>query len=475
MKREQLLDLIGLAPDDAVADAKHTKKRIPTAHKWLGGIAAILVIVLLFNMPAIPMIITAKAISRASEPRVMKRPHNVSSPAFDTWLEERKTRDATADRAVPAVAAFTSSCAADVLAGSDDTNRIFSPINAYIALAMTAELTAGDTQKQILDALGSDSAEHLRTDITALWEQVYENDGNEICVLANSLWLDRDVDYVAEPMEILAHDYYASVYQGNLGSTRTNRDMTNWMRNQTGGFLTDRTGNVSIAPEDQLLTLASTIHFRSKWNHEFDAQNNTEAMFHTHSGDVLCTFMNKKEAHMNYHWAEDWGAVQLYLENGSSMWFILPDEDKTVDDILDDPAYMEMISQDEYAAGEGQNRRYMKVNLSVPQFDVKASTDLKTALQSMGLTDIFDPYRGDFSPSIISDPERPPYLDSIHQDVRVRIDEQGVAAAAYIELNFGAGAAAPPDEIIDFVLDRPFVFAVSKSSIPLFVGTVNHP
>ena len=277
MKREQLLDLIGLAPDDAVADAKHTKKRVPTAHKWLGGIAAILVIVLLFNMPAMPMIITAKAISRASEPRVMKRPHNVSSPAFDTWLEERKTRDATADRAVPAVAAFTSSCAADVLAGSDDTNRIFSPINAYIALAMTAELTAGDTQKQILDALGSVSAEHLRTDITALWEQVYENDGNEICVLANSLWLDRDVDYVAEPMEILAHDYYASVYQGNLGSTRTNRDMTNWMRNQTGGFLTDRTGNVSIAPEDQLLTLASTIYFRSKWNHEFDAQNNTES------------------------------------------------------------------------------------------------------------------------------------------------------------------------------------------------------
>ena len=157
------------------------------------------------------------------------------------------------------------------------------------------------------------------------------------------------------------------------------------------------------------------------------------------------------------------------------MWFILPDEDKTVDDILDDPAYMEMISQDEYAADEGQNRRYMKVNLSVPQFDVKASADLKTALQSMGLTDIFDPYRGDFSPSIISDPERPPYLDSIHQDVRVRIDEQGVAAAAYIELNFGAGAAAPPDKIIDFVLDRPFVFAVSKSSIPLFVGTVNHP
>ena len=55
------------------------------------------------------------------------------------------------------------------------------------------------------------------------------------------------------------------------------------------------------------------------------------------------------------------------------------------------------------------------------------------------------------------------------------IDEDGVTAASYILLEFGAGAAEPPEEIIDFVLDRPFVFAVCKERIPLFVGTVNDP
>ena len=67
------------------------------------------------------------------------------------------------------------------------------------------------------------------------------------------------------------------------------------------------------------------------------------------------------------------------------------------------------------------------------------------------------------------------YLDSINQDTRVKINEKGVVAASYIELNFGAGAAMPPDEVIDFVLDRLFVFAITKSQIPLFVGTVNMP
>ena len=56
----------------------------------------------------------------------------------------------------------------------------------------------------------------------------------------------------------------------------------------------------------------------------------------------------------------------------------------------------------------------------------------------------------------------------------VQIDEEGVKAAAYIELP-GAGAAAPPEEIVDFVLDRPFLFVIENDNIPLFAGCVNNP
>jgi len=39
----------------------------------------------------------------------------------------------------------------------------------------------------------------------------------------------------------------------------------------------------------------------------------------------------------------------------------------------------------------------------------------------------------------------------------------------------GAGSAAPPEEIIDFVLDRPFLFVIEKENVPLFAGCVNSP
>ena len=57
----------------------------------------------------------------------------------------------------------------------------------------------------------------------------------------------------------------------------------------------------------------------------------------------------------------------------------------------------------------------------------------------------------------------------------MKIDEEGVQAAAYTVIT-GAGSAMPPDEEVDFVLDRPFAFVVTLSDkLPLFAGVVNNP
>ncbi len=469
--------MIGHAPDAYVEDAKDApkKRRMSRKIKWISAIAAVLAVVVLFQLPSIPMIITAKAVSEPTASRQLTR-DDFQGEKFDYEGYEQMiaARDAILEEAVPAFAVFTGDCASCVLSGTDSENRLFSPINAYIGLAMTAELVGGNSQKQLLDVLGAPSEDVLRTRISTVWEQVDDTrNSSERCTIANSLWLDRDVSYVQETMDDLAYHYYASVYEGDLGSTRTERDITAWMQNNTRGMIAKRQPS-GIQPEDQLLTLASAIFLQSKWRDEFRASENTKAPFHSVNGDIMCTFMNKTEAHMYYFWEEDFGAVCMGLKNGATMWFILPDADKTVADVLDDSAFVEVIMQDEFRSEGDTNSRYMKVNLSVPQFDVSSSIDLKDALQEMGVTDVFDPNHSDFSPSIVSETDVPPFIAAVRQDVRVKIDEKGVTAAAYIEIP-GAGAAAPPEEVIDFILDRPFVFAITKSRIPLFVGTVNNP
>lgn len=463
---EKVVQALSYIDGKYISEAARRKKR---KHRFLVAVAAMLALVMLFNVPSIPLAITAKAVSIASDSRKTDRPDR-NSDQYDAWREARDQREALLKETVDPIFDFAELASREVLSGVDATNRVWSPINAYIALAMTAELTGGETQQEVLNVLGVSDLTDLRLRMSAVWETIYEDNGKEISVLANSLWLDNDVDYEQETMDVLAYYYYASVYQGDLGSDGTNRDIANWLNNQTGGFLKDRTGKVDLIP-NSMLALVSTIYFQSQWKDQFDSKDNAQEMFHAVSGDVECTFMNADLRHMNYYWAEDYGAIQLFLENGSYMWFILPDEDKTVDDVLSGGDYMNMITQN----GEfpDENHKWMKVNLSIPQFDVSASTDLKPGLQNMGLTKIFEHMGNDFSPSV--DSEIPVYLDSINQDTRVVIDEEGVTAASYILLEFGAGAAMPPDEIIDFVLDRPFVFAITSDQIPLFVGTVNMP
>ena len=155
-----------------------------------------------------------------------------------------------------------------------------------------------------------------------------------------------------------------------------------------------------------------------------------------------------------------------YLKNGSRMWFILPDEGYTTADVLTDGQYMQMLLGQDW-----ENEKWMKVNLSVPKFDVKCTLDLKNGLQEMAVADVFSESKANFE-ALTGDV--PIFLTAVNQSVRVQIDEEGVKAAAYIEIP-GAMSPAPPEEIIDFILDRPFLFAITTDSVPLFMGTVNTP
>jgi UDP-N-acetylmuramoyl-L-alanyl-D-glutamate--2,6-diaminopimelate ligase len=61
---------------------------------------------------------------------------------------------------------------------------------------------------------------------------------------------------------------------------------------------------------------------------------------------------------------------------------------------------------------------------------------------------------------------------------RTKRPRMGKAASEYADILVVTSdnpRSEPPEEIIDFILDRPFIFAIITESIPLFMGTVNTP
>ena len=467
---EKVAKALSYVDEKYVSAAANKKKK--KAKYWISAIAAVLALVLLFNMPSIPLAITAKAVSIASDSRQTERPDRDEYETRDAWLEdlnkweaEQKYLSTTTRDALINLAPFFTTGSAQFLSTQGSDNLLWSPINAYIGLSMIAELTAGESRQQILDMFGAATVEELRQQVGAIWESSYNDNGHEVSTLANSLWLEKGLTYQQDTMDNLAHHYYASVYQGDLGSQKINNAIGAWLTNNTGGMLKNATENINLSP-DTILALYSTIYFQAKWQDQFNQARNTHDVFHTPDGDITATFMNKTKTQMSYYWGETFSAVTMSLKNGSKMWFILPDEGYTTADVLADGAYMQMVLQPNW-----ENQKWMMVNLSVPKFDVSSTIQLKDGLQEMGVTDVFSEGIADFS-AITGDV--PIFLTAANQSVRVEIDEEGVKAAAYIEIP-GAGSAAPPDEIIDFILDRPFIFAITTNSIPLFMGTVNNP
>ena len=469
MKHEEILTALEEISDKHIKEAEVAPKK-RTFLKV--AVAAALIIAIGTNVMNAPMRITAHAVALASESRAMERPDrddykdsNAWDADYEVWDAEREARKEIATQAAFDLSSFFTDGNSEFLLAEGNENKLWSPVNAYIGLAMAAELTEGETRQQILDLFGVEDTEALRKQVSAVWESVYQDNSNEICVLANSLWLEKGLQYNQEAMDAVAYHYYASVYQGDLGSDKTNRDIAAWINNHTGKFLKESAKGIALSPET-IMAIYSTLYFQAKWVDEFSESKNTKGVFHTPDGDTQAVYMNKKLKQMDYYWGENFSAVNMWLKNGCRMWFILPDEGKTVNDVLDAGTYMEMVLADKW-----EDSKYMKVNLSVPKFDVSSTMDLSEGLKNMGATNVFYENAAEFT-KLTGD--SPIYLTGANQSVRVEIDEEGVKAAVYIEIP-GAGAAEPPKEIIDFVLDRPFLFVITNENIPLFAGCVNQP
>lgn len=448
---EKLNDALNEISDKHISEAVTHKKKRRRLY-WISAVAAVLAVVLLLNTPEVSLALRARAVSTADYPKY-------------EWKHRREEMDA----AMESLQGFFAASMSESLSGTAGENQAYSPVNLYMALSLAAELTGGDSRQQILDLLGADSIEGLRAQAGEVWNACYLDDNNHT-LLANSLWLDKELDYSQSVMDTLADSYYTSVYQADLGSSNANKAISSWLDGQTGSFLKEQTQTVSLEPET-VLALYSTVYYQAKWSEyaEFSASQNTDGIFHAPDRDVDVTFMNKKKLQSYYYWGESFGAVSLGLKDGSQMWLILPDEDKTVEDVLASEEYARLVLGD----WNEEDSKYLFVNLSLPKFDIRATNDLKEDLQDLGVTDVFDPLAADFSSSVSGDV--PVVFTNVNQATRVAIDEKGVTAASYIEFP-GAGAAQPPEEEIDFILDRPFLFVIAnRYQLPLFAGTVQEP
>ncbi len=413
-------------------------------------------------------------LSAPSYPKMAKYPNSFIQygPLFDSQYEDwREDINELARIEVYSdnVQDFATRLNEKFLAVDDDKNKAISPLSIYVALSLLAECADGNSRNQILSLLGMESIEELRSQAEKLWQRNYRDDGYMKSILANSLWLNNSIKYKDGLLETVTDKYFASVFFGTTGTDTYNKMLNNWIKEQTDGMLSpDMKMNT-----ETVFTIVSTLLYQTKWADEFEKSDTKSGVFKSPSGNKNCQFMTR-ENDMNYYWSDNFGAIALGLDMGGKMWFILPDEGYDADSIFNDKDLQLLLSLSNSEIGSAYpDSKYLTVNMEIPKFDISVQTDIMKGLSELGLTDITDPLISDFSS--LAENYNGIYVDKINHGMRVKIDEKGVSAAAYTTIE-GAGAAPPPDNRVEFILDRPFAFAVTlDNETILFAGIVNDP
>ncbi len=525
MKKEQLSEAIGKLDDEMIEEAM--ERRVSRPHRWKSLVAvAACVCVLAGCLLAIPLLgggpgtvissdhdcegvptdyaptnttthssdgagsepsrpvdpsrpsVNGEKIFLMAEPTLpamAKRPVEWDDGAYTAWRESVMAQQKQVVGQTGGMTEFYTRTMETFLAGEAGENRVYSPLNLYLALSMLAETANGDSRAQLLDLLGINDLPTLRKKNSALWNGVYLDDGAVTSKLANSLWLaegDR-WSYRQDSIDRLAKDYYASVFKGVMGDAAYDAALQSWINEQTKGLLEEQAGSLGFDP-NTVLALASTICLQAKWTDEFDPEETETGWFHTSYGnDVNCEFMNKHGMGFAYV-GDKFTGVSLGLDEGYRMFFFLPDKGNSVESLFQNTDKNAQVMEILQAFDRTELGGFVQIQMSIPKFDVASDRDFKEGLKALGITDVFDAQKGDFT-GVLASQDEPVFVSKVQHAARVAIDEEGVTAAAYtVAVLDGMGAG--PNEVVEFIADRPFMFAITgPGNTLLFSGIVETP
>lgn len=455
-RQEKLQDAIGLIGDDLIIGAKKKNRIIKLSHKTKALIAAVLVLVLVAASIIYPrryFFVYGEYVIEAAEYPML----------WGERYEQYAERVGAYKPAAAEVEAFYRASITEFLSNSNGRNVTYSPVNVTIAMSMLAEITDGESRSQILDTLGVADIETLREKISDIWNANYAK-GKNTCVLANSIWLDKDVSYNKEVLSILADKYYASSFYGQMGDKKYTEALRAWLNEQSDGLLEEANKDLEL-DSDMIVMLAATLNFDDDWKEKFDSDKTKSGVFHSISGDITCQFMRGEEDG-SYYEGEQFVAASRPFKSGASMWFLLPDEDISVDELLQNEQALNFIVNSDKDKGQDA-----EINLLLPKYDICSELDLAEGLRNLGIKDVFLPDEADFSPLLGNDGGYA--VDTVEHSVRVIVDEDGAKAVAQTTVSV-KNEGVP--KTVTVKLDRPFIFVIqSEAGAPLFVGVVNQP
>ncbi len=392
--------------------------------------------------------------------------------------QARETSPSVGDADSGALAAANTAFALDLyqrLRG-EEGNLFFSPYSISVALAMTYAGARGETERQMADTLHftlpqgtlHPAFNALDLELASRGEGARGRHGEPFRLhIANALWGQIDYSFLPDFLDLLAENYGAGI---RLVDFRTRPEpsrveINEWVADQTEDRIRDLipSGVINTATR---LVLANAIYFDAAWESTFEKESTEPGEF-TRLDDTRVTVDMMHQSHrFPYAAGDSYQAVELpYDGRELAMVILLPEEGRLVD-------FEGSLDAEQLARILG-DLAPNRVRLTMPRFKYESAFQLKDTLSAMGMADAFVPGVADLSGM---DGTRSLFIQQVVHKALVRVDEEGTEAAAATAVVVGM-LAAPPQRVVEMVIDHPFIFLIRdvKTGTILFLGRVVDP
>lgn len=343
---------------------------------------------------------------------------------------------------------------------TEGENTLVSPLSVMAALAMTANGANGETLSQMENTLGMTA-----TDISA-WIYRYMDGQSDALKLANSIWFTDDDCFTVNQdfLETNANYFQADIYQTALNDDAC-AAINTWVSEKTDGMIPQILDTI---PDDAIAYLINALAFEAEWAETYKEHQVQEETFTGEDGSSRSVELmySTETAYLEDDLAT--GFVKYYQGRDYAFAALLPNEGVTVAD------YVASLTGD-HLLQMLEAPQETTVYAAIPKFETGYDAELSEILQSMGMTDAFDPGKADFT-GLGTSTSGNLCISRVLHKTAITVAEQGTKAGAATVVEMAAGAAYI-EEYKTVTLDRPFVYMLidCEENLPFFLGTLMDP
>ena len=352
-----------------------------------------------------------------------------------------------------------------------DENVVYSPTSVAQALGLVHLGSAGATRGQIEQflAMGADEAGDRM--LAARAERLQDTERGVTVNIANTLFLSEDWRFRPTFLQTARQIYGAEPnrvdFLNNPGGAA--ETINAWAARETKGLIPKVVSADSIQREAAAY-LANATYFEAEWTQSFKVSQMRPFLFG--DGRERPFRLMKNEGQFATASMGEWRGLRMTygFEKRRFAFDVMIPSRRVADAEAPTHAAIEAM------ATALSNAAPSSVRLWLPRFEADMQANLIPPLRATGLTLPFDRNRADLS-AMAEPGQRQLYIGEAFQAAKLQVYENGTKAAAVTMMVAMPVSAPPPFEGSEFVVDRPFVFAIRdlETGEILFLGRIADP